>query len=192
MLRAFIALEIPAEIRSTIARSLAPLQKALPGAIVRWVAAQNLHLTLKFLGEVSPASLQQLAEVLREETCAHEAFTISLKGMGAFPSTSRARILWMGLEAPPTLKQLALGIESVAARLGFAAEQRPFNPHLTVGRVRQNVPPSDLQRLQSVLNDYPIDVIGSFLVDAVAIIRSDLQPRGPVYTLLYSLPFGSE
>ncbi len=191
MLRSFVAVEIPAEIQSTLARSTAPLQKALPKPLVRWVASQNIHLTLKFLGDVSPANLERLAEALQAEAVAHETFTMSVGGLGAFPTPRRARVIWIGLAAPAALMALLRGVEAVAARLGYASEDRPPSPHLTIGRVGQNVSGTDLQRIRTALEGATVGAIGTVHVDAVHIFKSDLQPGGSVYTHLYTLPMKS-
>lgn len=191
MLRSFVAVEIPAEIQSALARSTAPLQKALPKPFIRWVAPQNVHLTLKFLGDVSPANLERLAEALKAEAVAHETFSMSVGGLGAFPTPRRARIIWIGLEAPASLMALLRGVEAVTARLGYASEDRPFSPHLTIGRVGQNVSGTDFQRIRTALEGATVGALGTLRVDAVHIFKSDLQPGGSVYTHLYTLPMKS-
>jgi len=191
MLRSFVAVEIPAEIQSALARSTAPLQKTLPKPLIRWVAPQNVHLTLKFLGDVSPANLERLAEALKAEAVAHETFTMSVSGLGAFPTLRRARVIWIGLEAPAALMALLRGVEAVTARLGYASEDRPFSPHLTIGRVGQNVSGTDFQRIRTALEGATVGALGTLRVDAVHIFKSDLQPGGSVYTHLYTLPMKS-
>jgi 2'-5' RNA ligase len=191
MLRSFVAVEIPTEIQSALARSTAPLQRALPKPLIRWVAPQNVHLTLKFLGDISPANLELLAEALKTEAVAHETFNISVGGLGAFPTSGRARVLWIGLEAPAALSTLLRGIEAITAKLGYASQDRPFSPHLTIGRVRQNVSGLDFQHIRAALEGTIIGALGTFRVDALNIFKSDLQPGGPVYTRLYTLPMKS-
>jgi 2'-5' RNA ligase len=188
MLRSFLAVELPAELQQAIARSLAPLQKSLPARLIRWVPSHNVHLTLKFLGDVSPAGLEQLAGALQPEAAAHSVFPCQAGTLGAFPNPRRARVLWIGLEAPPALTALARGVEAVAARLGYLPETRPFSPHLTVGRVGQSAGVPDLQRIHTALEATPVGRLGTFSVQAVQIFKSDLQASGPVYTRLYSLP----
>ncbi len=188
MLRSFIAVKIPEEIQSAIAGSIAPLKKALPKPIVRWVAAENVHLTLKFLGDVSSTHLDLLADSLKLETLKHEVFSMPVGGLGAFPSVRRARVLWVGLDAPTALKALMNGVETVAASLGYAAEDRPFSPHLTIGRVGQNISNSDLSLISNALEQVKIGELGIVPVDSVHIFKSDLQPGGSVYTALYNLP----
>jgi 2'-5' RNA ligase len=191
MLRSFIAVEIPAEIQNALARSTAPLQKDLPKPLIRWVAPQNVHLTLKFLGDVSPVNLERLAEALKVEALNHEAFTISVGGLGAFPTPRQARVIWVGLQAPVALMALLRGVEAVAARLGYASEVRPFSPHLTIGRVGQSVSGKDLQRIRTALQGSTVGALGTLRVDALHIFKSDLQPGGPVYAHLYTLPLKS-
>ena len=188
MLRSFIAVELPPEIQKAIARSTAGLQKALPKPLVRWVAQQNIHLTLKFLGDVSNTNLELLAEGLRGEAVQHPAFSLTVGGLGAFPNARRARVVWIGLEAPPGLASLQHGVEGVAARLGYPLEERPFSPHLTIGRVGQGASAADLARIRTALEATPVGQLGEVLVDALHIFKSDLQPTGSVYICLYAIP----
>jgi RNA 2',3'-cyclic 3'-phosphodiesterase len=187
-LRSFIAVEIPAEIQGALADRISPLKKTLPKALIRWVDPQNVHLTLKFLGDVSPADLEHLCGVLAPEVAACEPFSMSVGGLGAFPSLRRARVLWIGLAAPDALMTLSRLVETVTTRLGFPSEGRSFSPHLTVARVGQGASTTDLQRIHTALEGTKIDSIGTVHANAVTIFKSDLQPGGPVYAHLYSLP----
>jgi 2'-5' RNA ligase len=188
MLRSFIAVEVSPEIQKAISQSLASLQKTLAKPMIRWVAPQNVHLTLKFLGDVSPANLEQLADALKLETNAHPAFSMQVGGVGAFPNSHRARVIWVGLEAPPALAALQRGVEAACASLGYPAEDRSFSPHLTVGRVGQNVSVADLHKIHTALDGTKVGLLGQVQVDAIHIFKSDLQPGGSVYTPLYVLP----
>jgi 2'-5' RNA ligase len=188
MLRSFIAVEIPIEIQSAIAHNTASLQKALPKPLVRWVAPQNLHLTLKFLGDVSPANLERLADGLKAEAATHEPFPMSVGGLEAFPTARRARVIWIGLEAPTGLAALQRGVEAVAAQSGYGPEERPFSAHLTIGRVGQSLSAADLQRVRAALEATTVGALGTVRVDAIHIFKSDLRPGGSVYTNLYALP----
>jgi RNA 2',3'-cyclic 3'-phosphodiesterase len=188
MLRSFIAVEIPPNIQSALAHSTAVLQKALPKPLVRWVPPHNVHLTLKFLGDVSPANLELLAETLKVEMSTHKTFRMVLGGLGAFPNKRRARVIWIGIEAPTALTSLVHSVEAVTKRLGFPSEQRPFSPHLTIGRVGPLTAGGDIQRICSALEGTVVDNLGTVDVNAVQIFKSDLLPGGSVYTRLYTLP----
>jgi RNA 2',3'-cyclic 3'-phosphodiesterase len=188
MLRSFIAIELPAEIQEAIARSTAGLQKALPKPLVRWVVSRNIHLTLKFLGDVSPVNLEQLAEALKVEVSKHEPFDLSAGGIGAFPNTRQARVIWIGLEAQSGAATLQHCVEGVASRLGYPPEERPFSPHLTIGRVGQTGSAAELKSIRTALEACQVGALGTVKVETVHIFKSDLQPAGSVYTPLYSLP----
>jgi RNA 2',3'-cyclic 3'-phosphodiesterase len=188
MLRSFIALEIPAEIQSAIAHATSPLKDTLRKPLIRWVASQNVHLTLKFLGDVSPANLERLAEMLAKEVAAHEMFSLSVGGLGAFPNSRRARVIWIGLDSPPALAALQRGLDAAAAQLGYPREERPFSPHLTIGRVTQAVSTADLQHICRALDSTKVGILGTVSVQAIHIFKSDLRPGGSVYTRLYGLP----
>jgi len=188
MLRSFVAVELPAEIQSAIANSTALLQKELPKPLIRWVAPNNIHLTLKFLGDISPANLERLVDELKVEALDHETFTLSVSGLGAFPTPNQARTLWIGIDAPFPLIALVRGVETVAARWGYALENRPFSPHLTIGRVGQKVSGNDRTRIRTALERTTVDDLGTLNVNALHVFKSDLQPGGPVYSLLYTLP----
>lgn len=191
MLRSFIAIEMPAEVQAAIASSTAGMQKALPKPLVRWVASKNLHLTLKFLGDVSPANLDRLAEALKMESVRHEKFSFSVGGLGAFPTSRRPRVIWIGLEAPASLTGIQRAVEAVSSRMGYPAEDRPFSPHLTIGRVGQDVSPADLKRISAAIEETTVGPLGTVHVGAVHIFKSDLQPGGSVYTHLYAMPLKS-
>lgn len=192
MLRSFIAVEIPLEIQQAIARSTASLQKSLPKPLIRWVAPQNIHLTLQFLGDVSPANLERLADALKVEAAAHTAIEVLVVKTGAFPTPRRARVIWVGLEAPAALSALHRGVEAVTTRLGYPSEERRFSPHLTIGRVNQNAAAADLQKIYAVLQQTDIGILGRFQVKAIHLFKSDLSPSGPAYARLYSLPLGEK
>ena len=188
LLRAFIALEIPASIQESIQQQTAGLRNVASSSLVRWVPAENLHLTLKFLGDVSSTSLQFVTQMLSREASQYPGFSMQVGGLGAFPSARRARVLWNGIRAPETLSALQRSLDSAATRLGYPPEDRPFSPHLTIGRVKQTAAPTDLQRIQAALEAASVGPLGKADVSAVHLIKSDLKPTGSVYTRLFSAP----
>jgi 2'-5' RNA ligase len=187
MLRAFIAVEIPAEIQQKIHRETGNLRKGID-SLVRWVPSQNMHLTLKFLGDVSPNSVEFIKQMLRTEAENIPCFDVHLAGLGAFPNLKRPRVLYVGLQAPAALDALARGIESASRRLGYEPEERPFSAHLTLGRVRQNVNVAEQQQIRRAVEGTQIDLPGTVRVDSVHLYKSDLNPGGSVYTRIYSAP----
>jgi 2'-5' RNA ligase len=188
LLRTFIAVDIPSHIQQIIQQKTEPLHHTLGASLVRWVAVENIHLTLRFLGDISPANVEMLIEMLRAEADLIHAFEFHLNGLGSFPSLRRPRVLFIGVQAPAGLEALYHGIESVCARLGYESEERSFSPHLTIGRVRQDVSASEQQKIRSALAEIVIDSLGTARVDSVHLYKSDLKPNGSVYTKLFSAP----
>ena len=188
LLRAFIAVEIPPPIHQAIEKDTAPVRAALNDSLVRWVPAANVHLTLKFLGDVSPANLELLTQMLGVEVNQHQAFEMEFGGLGAFPNPKRLRMIWIGTQAPAGLEALQHGIEAAAATLGYPVEKRPFSPHLTIGRVKQNIGSADMQKIRTALEETRVGSLGTAQVTAVHLFKSDLKPTGAVYTRLFSAP----
>lgn len=188
LLRAFIAVELPPEIHKAIESETAPLRAALDSSLVRWVPTSNIHLTLKFLGGVSSANVELLTQMLSVEVNQYESFTIKFEGLGAFPNPRRPRVIWIGIQAPAGFEALQHGIEAAAATLGYPAEKRPFSPHLTIGRVKQNAGPAGMQKIRNVLEEMKVGALGTVKANAVHLFKSDLKPTGAVYTRLFSAP----
>lgn len=186
-IRAFIAVDLPSSTQQAIQKKVNELRQSI-GDSVRWAQARNIHLTLKFLGDVPPSDVEGLTRMLRTEADSSPAFDISIGGLGSFPNSKRPRVLFVGVQAPAGLEALQRGIESACSRLGYESDARPFSPHLTIGRIRDHVPPEDLQRIRRVLEETKIDSLGTVRVDSVHLYKSELKPGGAVYTRLFSAP----
>jgi RNA 2',3'-cyclic 3'-phosphodiesterase len=189
--RSFIAIELPEEIRRELHAIEMKIQAQAGDSArktVRWVAANNMHLTLKFLGEVSAANLQILTQAIKEATGRYPAFEFTVNGLGAFPNTRRPRVVWVGVEAPPDLLAIQKAIEAETRRLGYPSEERPFSPHLTLGRTAQNARPEEIARLAHALSEMKIGLVGRVQAEEVILFRSDLRPTGAVYTPLNHFP----
>jgi 2'-5' RNA ligase len=147
-----------------------------------------MHLTLKFLGEIPPDRVDLLTPMIRAEADLCAPFEMHLGRLGAFPSVKRARVIILGIQAAAGLETLARGIESACTRIGFAPERRDFHPHLTLGRVRDNLSAGEGLKLRQALETTTIDSPGTGRVDSVQLYKSDLKPSGAVYTKLFSAP----
>jgi 2'-5' RNA ligase len=181
-MRTFIAIPLPPQARML----LGDLQKSLRsfGADVRWTSVPSIHLTLKFLGEIDPAVLPTLLELLRAGTASEISCSLRLHGLGGFPNLRNPRVIWCGLEGDiPRLESLQQKVERACLEAGFAPEERSFQPHLTLGRVRSK---SNLQPLM----DY-IKIASTrdcwFDVKGFNIYQSILRPQGAVYTVLEAI-----
>ena len=184
-LRTFISVEIPLEIRQNVQNATSNLRRET-GSLIRWVAIENMHLTLKFLGDIPSPNVEVLTQMIHAEADSFHCFDIHLTGIGSFPSSKRPRVIYIGIQAPAELEAFQRQLESATRRLGYNSEERAFAPHLTIGRVRQNIPPDDLQKICRALEASKIDSLGTARVNSVHLYKSDLKPAGPLYTRLYS------
>jgi RNA 2',3'-cyclic 3'-phosphodiesterase len=180
-IRSFIAIEIPAGIRQEIKKLVADIQNT--EADVKWVRPEGIHLTLKFLGSVKEDMVEKVALAVRPVVEAWRPFRLKAHGVGCFPGIRNPRVLWIGLEQEEgSAVRLQQEIETKTAELGFSPEDRPFHPHLTLGRVRS---PKGRNALIKMLETNSRLELSSFQVERVTLFRSDLRPGGPVYTKLH-------
>ena len=183
-IRSFVAILLNDEVRAALAAEIARLRPI--GPRVGWVAAPNLHLTLRFLGELPPDLLEQVKDALAEAVAGVAPFALHFHGLGAFPGMARPRVLWVGVaEGGPAAQALQARVEAALTRRGFAREERPFSPHLTLGRVREPRGLAELQ--QAMARDARMD-FGRLEVQSLSLMRSDLSPAGSRYTELASFP----
>lgn len=188
VIRAFIAIELTSEIQSRLDDITTTFKRQLDGVPIRWVPAGNIHLTLKFLGDVSVANLNVLTDILKTEVAGHRPFEVSVGGAGAFPNNRRPRVIWVGVKAPSELGLVQSGVETAMARLGYPRDDRPFSPHLTVGRVSRNANSNDTRMISSILETSRVGFLGAACVQEISLFRSDLHPTGAVYTRIISAP----
>jgi len=189
-IRAFIAIELPEAIHKALEELSHKLQIEIPSG-VRWVATENQHLTLKFLGESAPSKLQLLSRSLPAALRTQAPVTFSIGGLGAFPSLRRPRVLWVGIQAGPELTELHKAVESAAVGLGYVVEDKAFSPHLTLGRAQQHLPPRQIEQIADGLSRVSAQRLGSLTADSICLFKSDLKPEGPIYTPLARFKVGN-
>jgi len=176
--RTFIAILLPAAVRRRLAEIEGQLKTS--GADVKWVAEENLHITLKFLGCVEPDRLGEVIKAIGSAVEGVNSFDAALSGIGAFPKVSRPSVVWAGVTIGcEELKALAERVEDAMERIGFAREARIFSLHVTLGRLRL---PGKPDRLPEIIERLHAEEAGTFRVESVAVMRSDLRPTGPIYT----------
>jgi 2'-5' RNA ligase len=183
-MRLFAAVPLPETGRSECAKVLAEARAS--GWPVRWVKDDLAHITLKFFGEVAPERLDVIAEAVQAAASGAEPMSLRLQSLGAFPTFRRPRVVWLGVEAPPTLELLKDRVERFAEGIGFPPEGVPFRPHVTLGRVREG------QRLpHGALESCAIEAEGvPFVADTVVLFESSLTSTGPEYAPRLSLTLG--
>ncbi len=192
-MRAFIAIDLPENIREALGQKQALLQTSLAQAgaakpnrdsNTRWSRPEGIHLTLKFLGEITNVQVKQVTETL-DAFEPFKTFPIEVKGFGFFPGPGRPRVLWAGVEAPPDLVQLARRVEDGMETLGFAREQRDFNPHLTLARFKE---PRPLPALRSLVEQQNNLSFGHFEASEFFLFESKLSSHGAEYRKVARFP----
>jgi 2'-5' RNA ligase len=188
VIRTFIAVDLPPTVKEALNQVSLQLQEKLPDTPVRWVRTEKIHLTLKFLGDVSRENISMVEKILQAEASKRQAMEIGIGGIGAFPKLRHPRVIWVGVEAPSELFDLQRGIEDGVARLGYNYDKYDFTPHLTLGRISRKASARDVRRVGKELHDFQVGFIGVARIDEVHLYRSDLQPEGAKYTRLYTAP----
>jgi 2'-5' RNA ligase len=182
-MRLFLAVFPPVELQRVAHGFIEALRR--PGDGVSWVKPENLHYTLRFLGEAGEDGARRVAEAAREAAGHSRRFTATLGGLGAFPDARRARVIWVGMsEGGDALVALARDLDRALAKRGFGAPDKPFSPHLTLGRVRE--PRRDWTA--ALAESCPADPPAGFTVDRICVVESQLNPRGSIYTVRAEAP----
>lgn len=189
-MREFVAIEISEEIRRSLGRLESHLKYS--GADVKWVAPESIHLTLKFLGEVSESRTEEVRSRLDSIASSRAAFDISAGAIGAFPKVESPRVIWVGLDkgAAETIS-IAGAVDEALSSAGFAKEARPFSPHLTIGRVRSPLNKVKLaEKISSAAEGFRPSDIPPHRVSSLVLFQSTLTPKGPLHTRLHESPLG--
>jgi 2'-5' RNA ligase len=184
MMRSFIAIDLPHEVRLILDQ----VQRELKGSVtgVRWVRPEGIHLTLKFLASIPPEQVAAIAAAVGKAIHREPPLALNLSGLGAFPNPRRPRVIWVGIGGEvERLSRLQARLEEALEPLGFPREERSFRPHLTLGRVRDPRRPPDLTH---ALADVTLPAGNPFDVREILVYKSDLRPTGAIYTKLQHLP----
>ena len=185
-IRSFIAIEIPPPLKSRMEEIQRELRRT--DADVKWVRPGAIHLTLKFLGLIRQEDVERISQALTPIVADGESFEVRVQGMGCFPNPRNPRVVWLGVDqGREALASLRGAIEKRMAELSFPPEDRPFSPHLTMGRVRS---PRGRVGLTQAIEKHQGVPIGSFQAQEVILFQSELRPSGAVYTKLKEFPMG--
>lgn len=177
-MRAFLAVGLPADVRGTLSGIAVGLGRDWP-ARTTWVSSGQLHLTLRFLGEINTRQEDAIRTELGPALTSEAPFSFDLTQLGAFPAPSRPSVVWAGVAFSASLMRIHAMIEKCLSNLGFKPDDKPFFPHLTLGRVKDRIRVSDGA---AILARHDGAVSGTVVVDAVILYESRLTPQGPVYT----------
>jgi 2'-5' RNA ligase len=186
LIRSFLAIELPKPILRKIEEVEADLKST--HADVRWVSPEKIHLTLKFFGNIEESRIDSIFQSIEEPVRNTLPFSLKVQGVGAFPSMKSPRVIWMGLvNGSEILTPFQKEIEAQLEKIGFQPEDRPFRPHLTLGRVKSSRGKNDLA---GTMEKHKEEEFGDFQVERVILFKSDLKPSGPIYTPLKEMKLG--
>jgi 2'-5' RNA ligase len=179
--RVFIAIELAAKVRKKIKDHVDRLRAACPDVRASWALEGNLHLTLKFLGDIPVEKVETLSKAAQRAASNASSFELIIEGAGSFAPRGQPRVLWIGIEDPSgKLTGLHAALEEECAHAGFAREQRPFHPHLTIARLRQ---PQGARQLAAMHKEIGFES-ETVSVSAIAVIRSELRSEGSRHTIV--------
>jgi 2'-5' RNA ligase len=186
LIRSFLAIELPKPILRKIEEVQGDLRST--HAEVRWINPEKIHLTLKFFGNIEESRIESIFKSIEEPIRSTLPFSLKVRGVGAFPNLKNPRVIWMGLvEGREVLISFQEQMEIQLKKIGFQPEDRPFHPHLTLGRMKSSRGKEELVR---GMEKHKEEEFGDFQVERVVLFKSDLRPTGPIYTLLKEMKLG--
>jgi len=186
-IRSFIAIELPDELKLELAR-LEDQLKSHRQPWVKWVSPDGIHLTLKFLGDIAADRTEEITKAMAEATQGISPFQLEVKELGVFPNLRRVQVAWVGISGEvDKLSQLQKRIETNLTPLGFAPELRPFTPHLTLARLRDQASPDERQRFGQLIANSKFEPAYTFPVESVSLMRSQLTREGAIYSQISSV-----
>jgi 2'-5' RNA ligase len=179
-MRIFISVELPDEVKKNIMELINELKMAEAG--VRWVEAKNLHITMKFLGWVDDKKVNDVIDLAKKAAEGFGSFKAKFEGIGTFPPGKTPRVIWAGTrEGGDNLTRIAAALEKHFSGAGYRSEEREFSPHITIGRVKEN---RGVDKLKEKMAGYDSSRFGEMTVDKIAVMKSALTPKGPVYEII--------
>jgi len=190
--RVFIAIELPSHVREELSQVANRLRARCSGGQLKWVAVNSIHLTLKFLGEVPVSRLGAVRDATAASSAGVGGLSLELGSLGAFPGSSRPRVVWVGLEGDvPKLVSLVERLDRGLQAIGFERESRPFSPHLTLARVRPDASLQTQTEIGSAVTRVRPPERLRFTATEVSLMQSQLRPEGPLHTCLARWALGS-
>ena len=188
--RSFIAIPVHAEGLQAMAATVEALSPDI-GRSVRWVRPEGIHLTLKFMGDIPAGMVEDVLAALQPVAAQFSPFNLAISGLGVFPNPQRPRVLWAGVHGDlETLSNFQSAVDDAVGKLGLPKEQRAFSPHLTLGRVRRDVPDGQLRKIGQVMADGELSGAPAWTADTVNLMRTELDAAGSRHYLVGSATIG--
>jgi RNA 2',3'-cyclic 3'-phosphodiesterase len=185
--RTFIAVDFPPNILKKIAEITAFFKTLTPEKDLKWVDIDNLHLTIKFLGEIEESKTAQVKHTLSHALKNQNSFDIEINGLGMYPNKNNPRVIWLGITGASPLTKIYQGLNRELTAIDISPERRAFSPHLTIARISRHTDHKQAQQIGRILSEYKVESLGVTTIEQVHLYQSVLTPSGPIYTLLHSV-----
>jgi len=188
-MRIFVAAPPPSNLRDQLAAAQQQIDARIPQGIVRWVQPEQIHITYKFLGDITSLQVDRLFRAAKVACKGRTPFSVDVRGLGCFPNNRRPRVIWVGLnDADQALGGLQRALEQSASERGFPRDERPFSPHLTLGRLKRRASGVEIRQVGEIVQSSRVGPFEPLPVRELLIMRSDLKPQGPEYSVLHRVP----
>lgn len=187
-IRAFIAIKIPKNYLSQIEVVIDDLKNKIDLG-VKWVRTDLMHITLKFFANFDPDHIDLLKSELNKKTEDFKVFPLTINKIGVYPNMYQTRVAWLGFSDPSQIIGIHKVIQKTASQFGYEPERRKFSPHLTIGRVRNNISRLEKEQIGKTIVNYQIPKFNSFMCNQISFIKSELKPDGPIYSSLFEIDF---
>jgi RNA 2',3'-cyclic 3'-phosphodiesterase len=187
-IRTFIAVDFSAEMIDQIEQIINYFKTQVPQGALKWVETKNLHLTIKFLGDISKELLPQVENILKTELRQFPSFDIRVEELGMYPHNKKPRVIWLGIKGGEPLIEIHQKLERALVKAQIPPEGRAYSPHLTIARVRRKTDPNTTKLIGRNLSNFKVDSLGTLTIDQVQFYQSELTRQGPIYTRLLSVP----
>jgi RNA 2',3'-cyclic 3'-phosphodiesterase len=185
--RTFIAVDLPPQMLERIEGITTFFKKETPPKALKWVDTENLHLTIKFIGEINEDKVAHVKQILSNTLASQNAFDIEISGLGMYPNKNNPRVIWLGIAGRKPLIQIFNSLDQALTTLDIRPEGRDFAPHLTIARVRRNTDKATVIAIGKTLSQFKVEPLGAVTIDQVHLYQSVLEPSGPIYTTLHSV-----
>jgi len=185
-IRTFFAIELPALTLKQIEKEFYDLKKLIPRKI-KWAGISSMHITVKFIGDFNPEHQPSIQRELQSHLSGYREIKLPFRQIGVFPNLRNPRVVWLGLNVPRQLIDLAQIVNFVTNIYDYPQEKRNFSPHITIGRVRNNVSSRDRELVGQMIADYRFTEIDPFITNSLSFIKSSLTPKGPEYSTLFEI-----
>ena len=187
-IRTFIAVDFSAELINQIGQIIHYFKTQVPEGALKWVESKNIHLTLKFLGDISTERVPLIENILKNELQHFSSFDIGVEGLGMYPNKKRPRVIWLGIVGGQSLIEMHQRLDRALLEVQVPQEGRAFSPHLTIARVRRRTDPDTAKSIGTILSQFKVDSLSILRINEVHFYQSDLTRHGPIYTRLISVP----